>query len=457
MDVLSAAGAWDDVAGAQTNLFGGVSSSSSLSETPPRGGLLGGRSSSGSVEASTGGSDWGWVPRLSQDDWQQALSVATSGRESGKEEEPWAMSLTVVHSWQSHRKTLKTAIVTEDEALMMTAGGGGSSDPAVVRCWDLANGKLVLEYTGHKEMPVKLAMLDGGHEVASLDAGGAVHVWSANNAERLVRFTEGAVPVLMSQRDSSEEEERKNAGGFTCMALAGDGWDGHLIAGTADGQLRALHVDSARIMAPWGVLPASATKDAEALPHITSIIVGNSSSASGAAGARTPSRWLCVGLRSGDMSLLDGRSGAIQASWRAHDGPITCMHAVGQWGIVTGSQDKLLSVWDIRYLRQGYQPSMGTGPLVHTFKGHKDAISALMLHDSDVLSVAGARIGLASLQPPSPGATTSSADNTVKFKPMRLRNQRGNKETAAMADVGVLPHSRLFFVATEDGYVKICH
>ena len=72
-------------------------------------------------------------------------------------------------------------MVTEDEAVVVSAGGGGhTGEPPSVRCWDLVNGQLLTEYNGHEDAPTGLCLVAGGRQVASLDAGGAVHVWASS-------------------------------------------------------------------------------------------------------------------------------------------------------------------------------------------------------------------------------------------------------------------------------------
>ena len=47
--------------------------------------------------------------------------------------------------------------------------------------------------------------------------------------------------------------------------------------------------------------------------------------------------------------------------------------------------------------------------------------------------------------------------NPDKLEPMRLRSQRGSKETVSMISIRVISNSHAFIVGTEDGQVKICN
>eukprot|EP00976_Prorocentrum_cordatum_P063877 1177257-Prorocentrum_minimum.AAC.5 len=85
-------------------------------------------------------------------------------------------------------------------------------------------------------------------------------------------------------------------------------------------------------------------------------------------------------------------------------------------------------------------------------------VTAMAVHHSDILSVAGGRIGISSAVMTEVQAVgLTLLEQTAKLEPMRIRSNRGIKEKGAMASISVLPFSRLFMVGTEDGVVKICH
>lgn len=80
----------------------------------------------------------------------------------------------------------------------------------------------------------------------------------------------------------------------------------------------------------------------------------------------------------------------------------------------------------------------------------------MAVHYSDILSVAGGRIGIAAAVMPEI-QNVSLTEHITKLEPMRISSQRGTKDKGEMVSISVLPFSRLFMVATEDGVVKICH
>ena len=169
--------------------------------------------------------------------------------------------------------------------------------------------------------------------------------------------------------------------------------------------------------------------------------------------------WLIAGFGSGHLSVLDARNGSAITAWQAHEETLTCADKVGEWGILTASKDKSIALWDLRRVHPG-------ASAVQVFKGHKDAVSSMAVHQSNVLSVAGGRIGVTSLLTPpppievgvlSPRDLAYSVPTPERLDPMRLRSQRGTKETAPMSSIRVVSNSHVFIVGTEDGNVKICN
>lgn len=92
-------------------------------------------------------------------------------------------------------------------------------------------------------------------------------------------------------------------------------------------------------------------------------------------------------------------------------------------------------------------------------------MASVGVHQSNILSVAGARIGVSSMalagngtpRRGEPGGGGLAEEmSAVKVEPLRLRSLAGGKQVDRMTSIQVLPHSQLFVVATEDGMIKIC-
>lgn len=96
-------------------------------------------------------------------------------------------------------------------------------------------------------------------------------------------------------------------------------------------------------------------------------------------------------------------------------------------------------MWD---LRAAGSTAAAPQPLA-TFKGHKHGVVAVAQHGRDVLSIAGSRLGVVSLQAPF----------AEQFEPVRLS---GGREGSPLIDLAVLPCSRLLVTGTADGMVQIC-
>lgn len=57
--------------------------------------------------------------------------------------------------------------------------------------------------------------------------------------------------------------------------------------------------------------------------------------------------WLAVGQSSGNIVILDTRTGLIQTSWKAHDGELLQLAPVGEHTLVSSSLDQAVSVWNV--------------------------------------------------------------------------------------------------------------
>lgn len=84
--------------------------------------------------------------------------------------------------------------------------------------------------------------------------------------------------------------------------------------------------------------------------------------------------------------------------------------------------------------------------LLHTFTGHSEGVGGLAVHGQDVLAYSGAYLGVFSIQEPL----------APTYRPTRLTNAKGVKETVTIVGLALLPYSRLLVVGTEDGYIKVC-
>lgn len=62
--------------------------------------------------------------------------------------------------------------------------------------------------------------------------------------------------------------------------------------------------------------------------------------------ASSPSgKWIAVGLSSGQLTILDGRTGLLVCSWRATDSEILQLIAPNENQLISSSLDNNISVW----------------------------------------------------------------------------------------------------------------
>jgi WD40 repeat protein len=237
--------------------------------------------------------------------------------------------------------------------------------------------------------------------------------------------------------------------------IAGDAYsDGYgscglLLAGTADGHVCCLDVETGALVedlvACWEPRqPRSAAAAAAAAtaglgyysqqqhlaqqqlqqqPHMSPLLLAGGT---GTAGWEDPSScvisavcssnrgasgsggWLAAGSGSGRLLLLDSRAGLVLGSWQAHTQRVNQLQGLagarGDWQLLSCSQDRTLKLWDLRMLRQtrhwsGSSSSSGVpGSLpVAAFKGTKDGIEGFVVYQDAAIVYGGANVGLAPL------------------------------------------------------------
>lgn len=374
-----------------------------------------------SVAPSSRAAKWAWVPPLDVTACAAHVPLDSEG------EEPWPVSLQVLTSWRAHAYRLHTVCASEDEGSVVTAGGG------LLRVWSLAMGAQTCEYTGHREGTYAACFVgEQSRLCVSCDTSAAAHVWKADSGETVFVAKEpGHGPVggaATAPPGGVLEDDR----GFTCI-LANETSTG-VVLGTGDGRVRLLDVGTSKLLSSWRCIPSEGT-------GVTAIK---------ALGSR-PSGALYAAASSGHLVALDRRSGCVTSAWRAHEGALTCVECVGEHGVLTGSADKALLLWDVRMQPPaGWFGASRDAPPAVAYRGHKDAVSSVaLLGEAAALSTAGGRVGIHSL-------AGVDGPREITVEPRRLYNARGAKEKATLACVRALSLSRGFVVGTDDGHVRVC-
>eukprot|EP00879_Flechtneria_rotunda_P008480 GHRR01008885.1.p1 GENE.GHRR01008885.1~~GHRR01008885.1.p1 ORF type:complete len:607 (+),score=211.00 GHRR01008885.1:680-2500(+) len=305
-----------------------------------------------------------------------------------------------------------------------------------------------------------------------------------------------------------------------CMYNAGSQLVGFLLAGTADGHVCSLDIESGALLddmvACWEpralVNPYTAAAQQltvqQQLQHQGQLSLNRStvgvysgwedpstavvtavchSANSGRGGLGGLAGWIAAGSGSGRVVLLDARAGRVMTTWQAHSQRVNNLQGFGHSQLLSCSQDKTLKLWDLRMLQQpGYwtaavsSSSSSTASSLAVYKGGKSGIEGFAVYQDAAIVYGGANIGLAPLDSSCTSSNNSSSSkapaativhqirmtgvrNAIKGSAAGLRQAReasalGPKASgsAAIVGLGVLPHSKLLVVGSEDGQLRVC-
>nr|XP_004298261.2 PREDICTED: probable inactive serine/threonine-protein kinase lvsG isoform X1 [Fragaria vesca subsp. vesca] len=375
------------------------------------------------------------------------------GRGGGvKDEHPWKIRASVIHSVRAHPGALRYLAVCPDESTVFTAGIGAGFRGTVQK-WELSRINCVSGYYGHEEVVNDICVLSSSGRVASCD--GTIHVWNSRTGKLISVFSEPSVDsahiASLPSSSSRANVDHSNmlspntmssgilTGAFdgslyTCMHQTEFGET--LVAGTGNGSLRFIDVVGGQKLHLWrGDYLESG------FPSIVSTICSCGSDKMQPDGASSPS-WIAAGMSSGHCRLFDARSGNVISSWRAHDGYITKLAAPEDHLVLSSSLDKTLRIWDLRR----NVPSQPT-----ILRGHTDGISAFSVWGQDIISIARNKIGLSSLSI----SPDDDGQHAVTCQKLYMADH-GARNFSVLSSISILPFSRLFLVGTEDGYLKLC-
>ncbi|XP_047529568.1 WD repeat-containing protein 81 [Vanessa atalanta] len=299
-----------------------------------------------------------------------------------------------LQTFVGHSHSVKSIHCLDNENSFMS----GSKDKTV-RLWSLRNqgdGNAVTQcnwtYTGHKKGVLSLTFLESLRLAVSTDS--VVHIWDP--------FMESVV----CQLDST----RSQAAVSIVRALPGPA--SAVLAATTDATLRVL---DAR---------------APAHPYELKVVSGGASfircmcvSPSGA--------WACVGLASGALALLDVRTGATRAAWRAHDGEVLRLAAVDDHRILSSGLDQVTALW-----------RADDGELIAHLKGSTEPVHCLSVYYNELISgTTNNRIGV-----------HTSLDQEASFSSTKLRSDTFKGVLTCMS---VLPLNRLLLLGSDNGTISL--
>ncbi|CAM8986013.1 unnamed protein product [Rhodiola kirilowii] len=391
--------------------------------------------------------------------WFPSIAVSRDGLElfgraaNMKEEIPWKIRASVLHSVRAHQGALRSLAVCQDECTVFTAGVGPGFKGTVQK-WNLTGVDCVSGYYGHEEVVNDIRVLSSTGRVASCD--GTIHVWNSQIGKLITVFAEPSVesahfpsPLTAEMKGNTEAANMMNSNSLSSGILA-SAFDGSLytsmhllecsnklVVGTGNGCLRFLDVARGEKLHLWRT-----EGHRSGFPSLVSSICSSESDKIHAAESGT-SAWIAAGFSSGNCRLIDARSGSVISTWRAHDGFITKLAAPQDHLLVSSSLDKTLRIWD---LRRDWSSNHSV------FRGHADGITGFSIWGHDVISIARNKIGLSSLS-----KTADEDGGQHRIVPQSLHAaDRGSKFLSNISSINILPFSRLFVLGTEDGFMRIC-
>ncbi|CAL5423981.1 unnamed protein product [Camellia sinensis] len=393
---------------------------------------------------------WHWFPSPAAS-WDGPDFLGRVG--SLKDELPWKIRASVMHSIRAHHGALRSLAVCQDECTVFTAGVGPGFKGTVQK-WDLSRINCTSGYYGHEEVVNDVCVLSSHERVASCD--GTVHVWNSQTGKLISIFAESsansadvASPSTSASKINTDQPNMLNSNPLL-SGIFSTSFDGSLytcmhhlefieklVVGTGNGSLRFIDVTQGQKLHLW-----RSESGESSFPSLISAICACGSGKMQADGAAASPSWIAAGLSSGICRLIDVRSGNIISSWRAHDAYVTKLAAPEEHLLVSSSLDRTLRVWDLRR-------NLPSHPIV--FRGHGDTVSGFSVWGQDVISIAKNKIGLSSL------ARSAEEDGEHRITPQYLYlADRGVRNMSVLSSLSILPFSRLFLVGTEDGHLKIC-
>mmetsp|Transcript_18990 Transcript_18990/g.45352 ORF Transcript_18990/g.45352 Transcript_18990/m.45352 type:complete len:200 (+) Transcript_18990:143-742(+) len=160
-----------------------------------------------------------------------------------------------------------------------------------------------------------------------------------------------------------------------------------------------------------------------------------------------PGRTAAAASASGSICLVDERAGGIVRRWRGHDAEPTSVAAAGDSALVTAAADGSVMLWDLRSQADASAPACGATGALHRWQ-LQQASGGLSVLEGQAVCFSGHQLGVLGLQPPFGSS----------FQAVRRRGppQKAQPREAAIAGIGVLPHSQLLLLGFEDGNVRVC-
>ncbi|CAK9148647.1 unnamed protein product [Ilex paraguariensis] len=393
---------------------------------------------------------WYWFPSTAAS-WEGPEFLGRPG--NIKEELPWKIRSSIIHSVRAHHGALRSFAVCRDECTVFSARVGPGFRGTVQK-WELSRIDCLSGYYGHDEVVNEICVLPSSERVASCD--GTVHVWNSQTGRLISVFTEFSAnsahltsPLASAPKMNFDQAHILNfnplSSGLMTTAFDGSLYTSMhclestdmLVVGTGNGSLRFIDFNKGQKLHLWRSESVESS-----FPSLISSICSSGFDKIQANGTAAFPSWIVAGLSSGNCRLLDMRSGNIIASWQAHDGYVTKLAAPEDHLLVSSSLDRTLRIWDLRR-------NWTSQPIV--VRGHNDSVSSFSVWGQDLISISKNKIGLSSL------SRSVDEDGKHCVTPQHLyMADHESRNLSVLSSITILPFSRLFLVGTEDGFLKIC-
>ncbi|XP_025836479.1 WD repeat-containing protein 81 [Agrilus planipennis] len=295
--------------------------------------------------------------------------------------------------FSGHNNSVKCLHVLDNENSFMS----GSRDKTV-KLWSLrsqGDGSSVSTcqwtYTAHKKSILAITFLESMRLAASCDS--IVHIWDPFMGVNIGYLESSKYPPVNMLR---------------CMPSPSS----LLYATTTDGTVRVI---DARICSYVHELKVSVTPGG----LIRCLAIAPSGN------------WVATGQSSGQITVLDGRTGLIISSWRAHEGEVLQLIALNESTLISSSLDQVTSVWNPQDGKHKFQ-----------MKGNTEPVHCLLHYNNELISGTTAnRIGV-----------HTSIDRDACFSSTKLRSDAFKGLLTSMA---LLPLNRLLLLGADNGNITL--